>query len=226
MSNSNIYISDAACRPLTEYLSGKGHNLVFARNSLSTPIGCHPDIIYCHLGGGKVFHGVPTRLGPDYPADCIYNACSTGKFFIHNLKVTDSELLAAADECGLVPIHTSQGYARCSALPVDENAIITYDRGMARSCREQGGPQVLLVRPGHVLLPGYDCGFIGGTGGRVGDEIIFNGDLSSHPDFEAIKDFISERGLGLVYFKDEPLTDIGSVIEEKEAIFSKGGFTA
>ena len=226
MSNSKIYISDAACRPLIVHLSEKGFSLVFAKESVPTPIGCHPDIIYCHLGGGKVFHGNPQRLGPDYPADCIYNACSTGKFFIHNLKVTDGELLAAADAFGLDKIHVSQGYTRCSVLPVDENSIITYDRGIAQACFKQNGPEVLLVRPGHVLLPGYNCGFIGGCGGRIGDEIVFNGDLSAHPDYEAIKDFISERGLVSVYFKDEPLTDIGSIIEEKEAIFSKGGFTA
>ncbi len=214
MENRRIYISQSACRPLTEYLSGKGLNLVFSREAVDSPIGCHPDILRCHLKDGKVFHGDSRLLGPVYPADCIYNACSTGRFFIHNLKITDPQLLAAADECELTPIHTSQGYARCSALPVDENSIITFDRGIARSCRDHGGPQVLLVRPGHILLPGYDCGFIGGTGGRVGNEVVFNGDLSAHPDFGAIRDFISERGLGLVYFKDEPLTDIGSVIEE------------
>lgn len=214
MENRRIYISQSACRPLTEYLSGKGLGFVFSRKAVDSPIGCHPDILCCHLKNGKVFHGDSKLLGPVYPADCIYNACSTGRFFIHNLKITDPHLLAAADECGLMPIHTSQGYARCSALPVNENSIITFDMGIARACREHGGPQVLLVRPGHVLLPGYECGFIGGTGGRIGNEIVFNGDLSAHPDYGAIRDFISERGLGLVYFKDEPLTDIGSVIEE------------
>lgn len=214
MEKNNVYISKSACRPLTEYLSEKGLNLVFTESAISSPIGCHPDILYCQLKYGKVFHGTSARLGSVYPADCIYNACSTGRFFIHNLKITDPHLRAAADECGLVPIHTSQGYARCSALPVDENSIITFDRGIARACREQNGPQVLLVRPGHVLLAGYGCGFIGGCGGRVGNEIVFNGDLSAHPDFGAMKDFIQERGLGLAYFKDDALTDIGSVIEE------------
>ena len=214
MKKSRIYISHEACSPLIEYLIGKGCELVFTREAVSSPIGCHPDIQYCHLGSGKVFHGISEKLGPTYPADCIYNACSTGKYFIHNLNVTDSELLKEADKMGLKKIHVSQGYTRCIALPVDEESIITYDRGIARSCMKQGGPEVLLVHPGHLLLPGYSCGFIGGTGGRVGDEIIFNGDLSAHPDFEEIRDFICRRGLRPVYFKGEPLTDIGSVIEE------------
>ena len=82
-----------------------------------------------------------------------------------------------------------------------------------RNVCEEAGLNVLKVTPGHVLLPGYSEGFIGGTAGRVGDEILFNGDLSAHPDFGAIRDFIRERGLGLKYFDDCQLTDIGSVIE-------------
>jgi len=74
--------------------------------------------------------------------------------------------------------------------------------------------EVLTVREGHVLLPGFDTGFIGGASGRVGDEIIFNGDLSAHPDFEKIRDFIQCRGLKVRYFPGLPLTDIGSIIEE------------
>lgn len=214
MKKSRIYISEAACRPLIEYLSKEGHELVFTREVISSPIGRHPDILYCHLGGGKVFHGVSEKLGSVYPSDCIYNGCSTGKFFIHNLHVTDPQLLMAADNMGLIKIHVSQGYARCSALPVDENSIITFDGGIARACRQQKGPEVLLVEPGHVLLEGYGCGFIGGTGGRIGNKIVFNGDLSAHPDFEAIKDYVLARGLDLIYFENFPLTDIGSVVEE------------
>lgn len=220
MEKSKVYISESALRPLTEYLEKGGHRLSIIGRDLQPaenaafPLCCHPDILYCHLKDGKVFHGDFRRLKPVYPADCIYNACSTGRFFIHNLKITDPSLLAAAEASGLTKIHVSQGYTRCSALPVDENSIITYDRGIAEACRKHGGPEVLLIRPGHVLLPGYKCGFIGGTGGRVGDEILFNGDLSAHPDFHAIRDFIGGRGLKPVYFKDGPLTDIGSVIEE------------
>jgi hypothetical protein len=94
---------------------------------------------------------------------------------------------------------------------VDEDSIITYDRGIAKAA-EAAGINVLTVDPGHVELPGYDTGFIGGTSGRVGDEIIFNGDLSAHPDCQAIRQFIEERGLKVRYFSGYPLRDIGSII--------------
>ena len=240
---SKIYISELASPELIEYLLAQGHDLMIVgdgstkfdncfseENGCSTKfdnhphvnrlkpaenvdpaISCHPDILYCHLADGKVFHGDSDRLGPEYPADVLYNACSTGKYFIHNLKHTEPELLTAADELGLSRINVPQGYTRCNVLPVDEDSVITSDRGVAAACTRL---DVLLIRPGHISLPGYNTGFIGGTGGRIGDTIVFNGDLSAHPDFEIIKEFIESRGLQCVWTKDMPLTDIGSIIEE------------
>lgn len=219
MKKQTIHISPRACSPLKEYLSANGYTLEFTEeiNTLfhSSPISLHPDILYCHISDGQVFCGKPSQLQPVYPKDCIYNGCSTGKYFIHKLSITDSTLLRVCMQAGLKPIDVPQGYTRCSALPVDSDSIITYDRGIARACKENGGPEVLLVHSGNVTLSGYNTGFIGGTAGRIEDEIIFNGDISAHPDFSAIRDFISERNLSLRYFETEPLTDIGSIIEEK-----------
>lgn len=215
---SKIYISELASPQLTEYLKNQGHNIILTRSleNVAPAISWHPDIIHCHLAAGIVFHGNPDKPGPDYPADVIYNACSTGKYFIHNLKYTAPELLEAAENMDLKMIHVPQGYARCSICVVDEDSIITYDRGIAAACALRAPAlNVLLVSPGHIELPGYAAGFIGGTGGRVGSAILFNGDLSAHPDFENIKEFIESRGLECVWFTDIPLTDIGSVIEEK-----------
>lgn len=214
---SKIYISELASPQLIEYLKSEGHEVIPAKplKNVDPAISCHPDIIHCHLARGRVFHGNPAVLDPVYPADSVYNACSTGKYFIHNLKHTSPELLALAGELGLETIHVNQGYARCSILPVDENSVITYDRGVAAACACQAhGPDVLLIRPGHIGLPGYASGFIGGTGGRVGDTVVFNGNLAAHPDFEIIKEYIESRGLKCFWTTDMPLTDIGSVIEE------------
>ena len=42
----------------------------------------------------------------------------------------------------------------CSTVIVDERSVITYDKGIALPC-EQAGMEVLLISPGHVLLPGF-----------------------------------------------------------------------
>ena len=107
-------------------------------------------------------------------------------------------------------INVKQGYSKCSIVIVDEDSIITYDNGIANAC-EHAGMNVLRIRPGYVALAGYKTGFIGGASGRVGDTIVFCGDISAHPDSTAITEFIQERGLNIKSFSF-PLTDIGSII--------------
>ena len=98
-------------------------------------------------------------------------------------------------------------------MVVDEDSIITADRGIWKAAA-RAGVDVLLIERGQVILPGYPYGFIGGASGKVGNTIIFNGDITRHSDFARIKDFIAERGKEMVWFSEYRLTDIGSVIEE------------
>jgi len=101
---------------------------------------------------------------------------------------------------------------RC--VVVDENSIITPDIGIQKACLN-AGLDVLLIEKGQVVLEGYDYGFIGGASGKVGNRIIFNGDITLHSDYDKIRSFIEARNLEIVYFDQYPLTDIGSIIEEK-----------
>lgn len=99
-------------------------------------------------------------------------------------------------------------------MAVDGGAVITADTGIA-SALESRGLAVLRIRPGYVNLPGYDMGFLGGTSGRIGDAVWFNGDLSRHPDHLAIRTFIRGRGLEVVDFPGIELVDIGSIIAKE-----------
>ena len=213
------YLSSLAHPGLCTYLANSGHFIhTFPEvRTASELVVNHPDVLLCKLGAkpeSPIYEGIPNELSPLYPGDCRYNAACTGKFFIHRLDITDSELLAAAKaSCGneLELIDVRQGYAKCSTVIVDENSIITYDKGIAKPC-EAAGMNVLLVKPGFVKLRGANTGFIGGASGRVGGEIVFNGDLSAHPNFREIVDFIEARGLGSKWFESYELEDIGSII--------------
>jgi hypothetical protein len=108
-------------------------------------------------------------------------------------------------------VDVRQGYAKCSIVIVDEDSIITYDKGIERAC-SAAGMDVLLIRPGYIRLDGYDTGFIGGTSGRIGDTIFFYGDPDTHPDGDAIRKFILSKGLKISSLKEGELTDIGSII--------------
>ena len=214
---SKIYLSELAQEPFLRYLLSKGHTIekIPSYPHICSGISSHADLFFCDLGG-RLFRGDPLRVGASYPADIPYNACSTGRYFIHNLKYTDPLLLETARKSGQILIHVSQGYARCSCLPINETSVITADRGIAAACRKSG-LDVLLIETGHILLPGYPWGFIGGTAGKIGKEILFHGDLFSHPNGTEIRDFIEERGLKVIRFSCFPLTDIGSIFEGNQA---------
>lgn len=213
------YLSSLAHPALCTYLENAGHVIqTFPElRTVSSLVANHPDVLLCKLGvkpESPIYEGAPNALSSVYPGDCRYNAACTGKFFIHRLDITASELLAAAKaSCGdeLQLINVRQGYAKCSTVIVDEDSIITYDKGIAKPC-EAAGMNVLLVEPCFVKLRGANTGFIGGASGRVNDEIVFNGDLSAHPNFGEIAGFIEERGLGCKWFESYELEDIGSII--------------
>ncbi len=204
-------MSESAHPLLLDHLKNEGYKLEIIRASDVTyePVNSHPDIYMCSLGIGRpVFFGCSEKIGSKYPENIRYNAACTGKYFIHNIKYTDPDLLQAADK--VEKINVPQGYTKCNTLIVDEDSIITSDIGIYNSCC--GKLDVLLIKAGHIKLKNFPYGFIGGASGRIGNTIIFNGNLEPHPDFERITEFIKERGLEIKYFREYPLEDIGSII--------------
>ncbi len=244
-----VYLSQLASAPLIDYLNNNGFEpaLLTGRSPDGAPspvheaISSHADIYMCRLGlweDAAIFTGDAHRLGSDYPQDIVYNAVCTEKFFIHNLKYTDESLMRAAEEWHAARfqrepvcrrrelrfISVPQGYTRCCCLPVDDSAFITSDEGIAKAL-DRAGADVLPIQKGHIALPGFDYGFIGGCAGHLSLQdindpgaarrvIVFNGDLASHPDFQDIMTFIKDCGIEPIYFSDCPLTDIGSILAE------------
>lgn len=237
------YLSKLAYPPLIEYLKDAGLELLFLTGEDSPvydAVKTHADIHMCRLGVWEVprlFMGDPARLTKNYPGNIRCNAVCTGKYFIHNLRYTDPALLQAAKEWhsslqdaaggeagALTFVDVPQGYTRCCCLPVDDSSFITSDEGIAKALSPTDA-DVLLIEKGHILLPGFDYGFIGGCAGHLTETdsvesphgsprriILFNGDLSRHPDFLRITAFLDDRGIAPVFFEDHPLMDIGSIL--------------
>jgi hypothetical protein len=210
---SKVYISEDANPLLKEYLFSK-HNILVeikSSNQVYEGISSHPDIFMCKIND-KIIHA-ENDLGYSYPENVKYNGVQIGKYFIHNTNFTASKLMVAIESAGLTPIHVAQGYAKCNIVAVNSNSIITSDNGIKKAL-ETIGLNVLLVSVGNVKLKNFPFGFLGGASGKVDDEIVFNGNLSAHPDFLEIEDFILSRELKVKYFKEYELEDIGSIIEE------------
>ncbi|QHI71314.1 DUF6873 family GME fold protein [Aminipila terrae] len=238
---SIIYISENAHEILLDYLQNSGHKLVFIKDTglVYPEVAAHADIYMCKLGAepeSPVFHAGPpsqSGLGYQYPENVKYNGVCMGNYFIHNLKYTSPTLLEQIKHSGFRPIQVSQGYTKCNMVVVNPFSAITSDEGIYKSVNHyfdtseflsrQSAPgswadklNLLLVRQGHVKLGRFPYGFLGGASGRVGNEILFNGNLEAHPDFEIISEFIESQNLKIKYFEEYPLEDIGSIIEWRD----------
>jgi hypothetical protein len=230
---NRVCLSEKTNIMLKDYLRSRGYEIIEVRKTEAVydAVSCHTDIYLCKIGDGlivsqeqyplikddllrcRVTYSVGVSpLGRRYPADIKYNAAQLGGYLIHLTNQTDPVILDKAKETGLKPIHVKQGYTKCNLVIVDENAVISSDEGMS-AVLNRYGIEVLLITQGHVKLSGFPYGFLGGASGRVGSELLFNGNLSVHPDFEKIKEFIGKRGLKTVWFEDYPLEDVGSLIQ-------------
>lgn len=190
----------------------------------------HVDLSVIHLGGkdmlvshhvakdGFLYEleemGMEPRIcdsptGSKYPQDAAMCAAFVGKYVFHNPRISCPELLEAAGE-RLVPVR--QGYAKCALCPVSESAAVTSDGGIASAARHNG-LDILLISQGHIVLEGFDYGFIGGSAFRVSDKLLaFTGRLNLHPQERQILDFLEKQDLSPVYLTEETVFDIGSAI--------------
>ncbi len=206
-----VYISEHAEDVLKEYLISRGYELSLVKETglVSKPVSSHPDIYMCRLKN-EVFFGDRSKLVPEYPGDVLYNAAVLGDYIICS-KYTDPELISRS---GCKQILVKQGYVKCNLVVLSDHHVITEDEGIYKALGAYSDINCLLISPRQVRLPGHEYGFIGGASGLVDGEIIFNGDLSRHSDYKAIADFVSVAGVGIKYFPDYPLCDIGSIILE------------
>lgn len=148
----------------------------------------------------------------EYPSSARYNAVRFGRRLMHNFEITDVAILERSEKLLLEKIDVRQGYARCSSIPVGENALLTSDRGIERVASSKD-LEVMYVDPTEVILDGYSHGFIGGASGIVNERsIFFCGDLSEHAQSEQIIDFCEKRDVDVLCLKDLPLYDVGTLL--------------
>ena len=230
---NTVALSENAGNRLKEHLRGKGYELIEIRrtDAVYEAVSAHPDIYLCKICGELVvapalvpqirdellrrginYHQGDGDLGYRYPENIRYNAAQVGRHLIHDTRHTDPAILDIAREHGMKLVPVKQGYTKCNLVVVDDNSVITSDRGLA-AAMEKHAIEVLQITHGHVGLPGFPYGFLGGASGKVGCEIVFNGNLSAHPDFERIRGFIGEKGLDVIWFEEYPLEDVGSIIQ-------------
>jgi hypothetical protein len=163
----------------------------------------------CRISG-KALTLSDEPTGEKYPLDVLFNACIVGKKLICNPKTVSRLILDAAAEQGFETVSVPQGYTKCSVAKVSDGAVITADNAIAEACRA-AGIDVLLISEGHISLPPYNFGFIGGASGLCGDKVYFCGSLSSHPDGDRIREFCEKHKKTAISLSSGELQDVGSI---------------
>ncbi len=203
-----------------------------ADGAVDAPVRSHPDMILCiignalitdrayysahratldhiaDLGGLRVITSSHPR-GATYPADVGFNVAVMHSHVICNTRTAAPEVQSAALDQGLSVVHTNQGYAACSCIVTDD-AVITSDVGIHSSCIAHGIPSHLVSNRG-ISLPGYDVGFIGGSGGFANGTLYLYGSIEGMECESDIKHIADKYGYRISCLSDKPLIDRGGI---------------
>ena len=147
--------------------------------------------------------------GTAYPRDAGLCVCATGRFTIYNSRTIDPSVLPYLRG---IMIDVPQGYTKCSVCVVSDDAIITADDIIAQKARKDG-VDVLHSAPGHIMLEGYDTGFIGGASFLIRKNLLaFTGHLDDHPDKDRIIAFLKNHSVFPQFLTNDPIFDIGGAV--------------
>lgn len=195
---------------------------------LSEPVRCHPDMIFAALSGrlyvsARYFREHPDVIGqiaslggfdvhpediarsPRYPHDVAFNIAVWRDCVICRPDAVCPSLLDFAQKCGYRIVPVKQGYTGCSCLLTD-SAVLTFDRGIAKSLERAEIPYVLLPEGG-ISLPGCNCGFPGGASGYLDGTVFLCGSADTLP----CADEIRRLGNRIHSLSGDPVTDYGGI---------------
>ncbi len=154
------------------------------------------------------------RAGETYPENILMNFLFLNNTLYGKMSAIDPNLLKYCNFHNIRTVNVKQGYTRCSALVINDNAVITSDNSIENTLKENGA-DVLKISSGNIVLDGYDYGFIGGAGGRLDDNtVVFFGNAEKHPDYDLVHKFCNKHNIEItILCKEMPLTDIGGIVK-------------
>lgn len=203
-----------------------------AVSALDESVRGHSDMMLVHIGGARFVCAPEAKahfsrqlcgmgaqiitgespLGCTYPKNAAYNIARFNRYAFHRLDITDAKLHSVLQCEGVQWIHTAQGYSKCNVCMISSDALITSDVSIARAARSVG-IDTLQIEAGHIRLPGYDYGFIGGATGLIDAGVLaVAGSLRFHPDKASIAAFCHKHGVRLDCLTEQVPLDIGSIL--------------
>lgn len=196
---------------------------------LDTPISKHADILANYVGKSILlvdknqvelcnliedYDGKSVlidKIQSPYPNDCLLNFADIGDYIICNKSILTEQIVKYLPKKEIIDV--KQGYSKCSVCICNHNTVITDDISIYNALLQYDNINSLLVEKGSVRINEYNYGFIGGCCGLIDKNLLlFNGDLSTHTDFDKIQKFLYDNNIKYIDVKNKPLTDIGSII--------------
>lgn len=163
------------------------------------------------LPNARIIIGNST-IHENYPFDIAYNIARVGKYAFHKLQYTDKVIYEYLERFGVTLVNVNQGYSKCSVCILNDHAIITADKSIAKVCN-RFNIDVLQITNKDILLSGFDYGFIGGATGLIApDKLAVYGDLKMHSDYERIELFCEKYNIQIIPLHNGHTEDIGSII--------------
>ena len=146
----------------------------------------------------------------NYPHDIALNQAIVGRYIFGNKSYCSKELLKYANENGYFYVSVKQGYAKCSTLVLNKNAIISADDSILSAARALNIDTLKIENAeGLIILNGYDYGFIGGASAVYENTVFFFGSIDRHKSGRSIIEFCERHGMRTFSLTDDFLTDIG-----------------
>ncbi len=191
-------------------------------------ISGHPDIFFCKVNSKlivtknlpenflKIFeqnnfqiHLSKNNVSEKYPFSAILNAVTTEKYLIHNLNITDEEILKSSQT--LINIDVHQGYTRCNLLHLKDDKFITSDLGIHKTLVNKG-LNAIYVDSKDVILPGFKNGFFGGACGVWQNKIFILGSLKYFKESIKVNEFAEESDFEIIELHNGKLFDGGTIL--------------
>lgn len=191
---------------------------------LAKPISGHPDMMLFHCDNKVIYEPEAKEIAgllmdngyecvkgaaicsSRYPNDIIYNSCCLGGYIVRYNGPIERHIEKLKHKF----IRANQGYVQCSIVKIDDKNIITSDKNIYDEVKKNR-INALLVQAGHIKLPGYKTGFIGGASGVHKDKVFFIGALKYHSDGGIIRKFIKQAGKNIIELYNGPLYDAGTI---------------
>lgn len=192
-------------------------------------ISGHPDIFFCQtpdmlfvakncpekyvklLDVNKIKYKFgSSNLGNIHPKTSHYNAVFAGKYLIHNLKITDNEIIKyAVNQSGIQQVNVKQSYTRCNLISV-KDVFLTSDIGIFNKLKSMG-ERIFYVESEAIFLYGFNNGFFGGCCGVIYDKLFVLGSLSNIKGSDNLTDILSRKGVDIIELFDGRLFDGGGI---------------